>query len=90
MEASAMTPRSYDTVRVNIQLPLVLKEKIEEYARSSQESVSEFFRKSAKARVVELRRRERERGLAAAYDAMTDERAETTDDWEPLDLEGWE
>ena len=85
-----MTQKSYETIRVNIQLPVVLKEEIEEYARASQESVSEFFRVSAKSRVEALRREEQERRLAAAYDAIREEHSGDDDGWEAVDLEGWE
>lgn len=85
-----MAPKSYDTIRVNIQLPMILKEEVEEYARASEESVSEFFRVSAKSRIEVLRRAEQERRLATAYDSMREDAEGGQDDWETVDVEGWE
>ena len=80
-----MTPKSYDTIRVNIQLPMTLKEEIEEYARASEESVSEFFRVSAKSRLEVLRREAQERRLAAAYKSMREDAVGDDDGWEAVD-----
>mgnify|MGYP002640747782 CR=1 FL=1 len=85
-----MAQKPYDTVRVNIQLPLVLKEEIEGYARAAKESVSEFFRIGALTRIDALRRAEQERRLVTAYEAMREARGAEGTDWVPVDLEGWE
>lgn len=76
--------------RINIQLPLDLKEEIEKYAAMNGESVSAFFRNGASERVQRLKEAEQKKRLEEAYRSLARENRTVAADWEAVDLEGWE
>ena len=83
-----MSDVPYQTKRVNIQLSLVLKEQVEEYAARNGESASEFFRRGAEERILRIDQEKQDRILKHAYLEMNDSKERSL--WENADLERWE
>ncbi len=82
--------RTVRQVRINIQLPVELREAVEVESKGTGESVSAFFRRSAEERLERLRREHEERRLEEAYRTMGSDQALTSKEWGAVDREGWE
>jgi hypothetical protein len=76
--------------RVNIQLPIGLKQRAELLARQKGESLSAFLREGARERVGRLEQEMRDALLTEAYKALAEENRMLSQEHEPIDLEGWE
>jgi len=77
-------------MRVNVQLDAALREEVQEYTARQGVSLSQFLRVAAKERIERLRRMERDDLLRLGYLEMGDENRRTSEEFEPVDLEGWE
>ena len=82
--------RSGRLERVNVQIDAALRAELAQQADRLGESVSTFFRESARERLDRLKRAELDRSLREAYVAMADENVQSTKVFEAVDLEGWE
>ena len=85
-----MRGKRQDTARVNIPLPLEVKEAVAEYAAKTNCSMSELMAKAVAEKVKAMQQAELDRQLEQAYRSMADEQRSEVAEWDAASTEAWE
>jgi len=78
------------SVRVNITLPIVVKEAMAEYAAKSQHSMSELMGEAIEEKARQSEEEELNQRLTEAYGEMSDDLQREVAEWDHVSLEAWE
>lgn len=76
-----------EKVRINIQLPAEIKEKLFKASFQRGKKVSAFVRESIEEKLIELDRRDFEKRMQAAYQDLAEENINISDDFKFSDAE---
>ena len=85
-----MKGKTRSTSRININVDDGLREEVARCSRLAGESVSAFFRESARQRVARMIREEQESLLKEAYCTLAEENQLLAEEHDAVDVEGWE
>ena len=78
------------SVRVNITLPVVVKEAMAEYAAKSKRSMSELMAEAIEEKARQIEEEELNQRLTEAYGEMSDDLQREVAEWDHVSLEAWE
>jgi len=85
-----MGKRAEDSVRVNITLPVMVKEAMAEYAAKSRRSMSELMAEAIEEKARQIKEEELRRELAEAYRDISGDLQQEVAEWDPVSREAWE
>ncbi|MDA1015093.1 MAG: hypothetical protein O3A00_11660 [Planctomycetota bacterium] len=81
---------SIETVRVNITIPIAVKEFISEYARSTHRNMSTVMSEAIQDLARRVEAQELDRQLELAYRAMGDQLQAEVAEWDPASAKPWD
>ena len=84
-----MDARDKQSVRVNITVPLVVKEAVTRYAAKSGRSMSDLMAEAIEEKAKSMAQEELNQQLEAAYSEMSEELLAEVNEWDHVSEEAW-
>jgi hypothetical protein len=84
-----MDARDKQSVRVNITVPLAVKEAVAEYATKSGRSMSDLMAEAIEEKAKSMAKDELNQQLEAAYSEMAEELLAEVNEWDHVSEEAW-